>query len=351
MRYRDCIVIIGTLLGASGCEGYYGVPQASIVGIDHGVLHDPKEPLVVAFTRPVLSTSVKLEVAHSKLDQEGNLGDEDADPATMLDPIFAMDSANPAATKGGTFEWDADGTHLTIHPMTPFPLAQDLVLLLEPGVSSTDGHEYIRRVRIPFTYEVPLKCGMPNVFTSGLYFILIDTSEPVKVQVQLYAALKVDPVTGNVIGEYGNADRNPDPNRCGVSCASPKVCRLLPSPACADPSDKATTTDEFVDYVPNYTPPTGFEFRVKGCVDESTGPAIYVTQPFDLSVQSPPVSLSQASLTASFEPDKAGVLRGTGSVSARLFLGMTDSGMLSGVLRAQLVPAGKEPPGIHQPSD
>src|SRR6185369_1006475 len=103
------------------------------------------------------------------------------------------------------------------------------------------------------------------------------------------------------------ADRDQDPERCkpfGLSCKDTEACRTLPMPACVAPSEKAASTDEYPDYVTNYTPPKGFSFDVKGCVDGKSGDkTIFVNDPIDVVVQSPPVTLTQTVLTASFGKD------------------------------------------------
>jgi len=151
-----------------------------------------------------------------------------------------------------------------------------------------------------------------------------------------------------------NADRNRDPERCkafGLSCKDTEACRTLPMPACVQPSEKAVSTDEYPDYIPNYQPPTGFAFEVKGCVDGASGPkTVFVNVPVDVVVDSPKVSLTSTVLSASFAKDDKGVLRGDGAiVSDHVFLGKNDSGKAEGVITARAIPKGEEPKGLLGP--
>src|SRR5262249_25908425 len=145
---------------------------------------------------------------------EGNLADEDTDPATELTPLFAYDGSSPNDTTGGTLAWSKGNTLLTITQDVPFPPAEKLALLLEPGLSDPAGHQYIARERLPFNYDVKLSCAPAPDFPSGAYFFLIEVKKPIGVQVQLLAWIDVDPATGHFVGKFVNADRNMDPKPC-----------------------------------------------------------------------------------------------------------------------------------------
>jgi hypothetical protein len=336
------------------CEEYDGVPYGHIAGLDNGSLTDRTAPLVVAFDKPVLTASAKVEVVRLVLDQEGNLGDEDSDPNTSLDTLFAYDGSSTDDPTGGTASWSQDRTQLTITPAVGFPVAEKLAVLLEPGLSDDRGHAYIARERLPFSYEVKLSCAPSADFTSGAYFFLADVKKPIAVQVQLLAIIDVDPATGKFVGEFVNADRNKDPSRCapaGLSCNDTEACRTLPMPACVAPSEKAASPDEYPDFLPNYDPPTGFSFTVHGCVDgKSSDKTLFVNIPVDVHVQSPNVSLTSTILTASFAKDDKGVLRGDGAIAAdHVLLGTADSGKAEGVVSARSIPMGEEPKGLKGP--
>lgn len=338
----------------AGCETYEGVPYASIAGLQNGFLIDKDAPLVLDFTRKVDVSTVKVMVLRLETDEEGNLADEDADPETVLEPLFAFDGANPDATVGGAATFDAELQHLTIDPDLNFPLAEKLVVVLEPGLSDAEHeHEYIVREYLPFSYEVKLQCAPAPDFVSGAYYFLADVENPIAVQVQLLAWIDVDPGTGEFVGLFVNADRNKDPSRCepaGLSCDDTEACRTLPEPACVPPSEKAASTDEYPDYLPNYEPPTGYVFEVKGCVDGSGSKIVFQNVPVDVVVESPKVSLTATVLTASFEKDDAGVLRGAGSIAVEhVFLGTIDSGKADGTVSGRLIPTDEIPEGLKKP--
>jgi len=341
-----------TALLATGCEAYEGVPLATIAGAQEGVLTDPKASFTVIFDKPVQPETARLAVARLVVDAEGLLGDEDASDDTDLNPLFALDGTSEEQPLGGTYEWNETNTRLVIQPDLTFPIGEKLVLLLEPGLSDTSGHAYTTRERVPFSYEVKLNCAPSPIFKSGAYFFLADVTEPIAVQVQLLARLDVNPETGELTGEFVNADRNRDASRCtpfGLSCnEKEEACRTIPAPACVVPSEKASSVDEFPDYLPNYEPPVGFAFTVSGCVDgQSTDKTLFINIPVDVIVQSPPVSLKQTVMTASFAEDAEGILRGTGFIAAEhVQLGNIDSGKAEGVIHSRFIPEDQVPKGL-----
>lgn len=340
---------------SAGCEAYEGAPRAVLSGSENGVLSNVKKPLVVQFDKPVLPETLKLSVARLKVDGEGNLADEDSDDKSELEPLFAYDGAKPKDVLGGTIKFNEDNTRLAIDAEPDFPVAEKLVLLLEPGLSDTMGHEYIARERIPFSYKVDLNCSPSADFPSGAYFFVADVTAPIGVQVQLLAYIEVDAATGNLTGSFVNADRNPDASRCkdlGLSCTESEACRTLPDPACVPPSEKAITPDEYPDYLPNYTPPTGFAFDVKGCIDGSGDKIVFANVPVDVGAQTPPVKLVGTIVTASFAKDDKGALRGAGAIGAeKVLFGKVESdiGAAEGSVAAIAIPKGKEPPGLKKP--
>lgn len=344
-------------LPSLGCEAYDGVPHATIVGSQSGVLTDAKKPLQIRFDKAVEPSTLKLEIANLAVDQEGNLGDEDTDGMTELNALFAYDGAKPTEVVGGTLELSEGDTLVTIRPDNPFPVAEKLVLLLEPGLSDTAGHKYIVRDRMPFTYKVNLTCVPSADFHSGAYFFLADVTKPIGVQVQLLANIEVNPMTGELVGNFVNADRNRDVSRCtpfGLSCnEKTEACRTLPMPACVPPSEKAASPDEYPDYLPNYDPPAGFDFNVKGCIDGSGDKIVFVNVPVDVAVQSPQVKLKGTVVTATFTKDDKGVLRGQGSIAAEQVLfgpSETDTGKAEGTATARDIPPGEVPPGLKKPA-
>ena len=175
---------------------------------------------------------------------------------------------------------------------------------------------------------------------------------PLSVQIALYGVVSLDPTTGNFHSAFTKAWRNRDVTRCAPACPSSDVCRTLPGPpACVTPSTPAGSVDEFPDYAPNPDPPTGFSFDNTGCaVDVGAMTTTFATDPHDVQVTSPMVTLRNAALSASFVTDSSGVLRGTGSLVAdAVLLGTIDSGKGQGNLTAILLSADQTPSGLPQP--
>lgn len=339
-------------LSTTGCEMYDGVPVASIVGLENGVLFDNKAPLVVAFSEPIDPTTLRAKVAVFNTTIEGLLLDEDLDPVTQPQILISYDAG---LAEGGSASVSDDGLRLVLEPKLAFPVGQKLVLIIEPGLKDVEGDEYQVRERIPFSYTVELKCAPSEDFVTGAYFFIGDVTQPIGTQVQLLSWIEVNPETGEFVGAFVNADRNRDPARCkpfGLDCdAKTEACRTLPEPACVVPSEKAGSTDEYPDYLVNYTPPTGFSFTATGCVDgQSSDKTVFVNVPVDVTVQSPAVSLRGTVLTASFEKDANGVLRGTGGIVAdNVILGKVDSGTAEGTISARLIPPDEVPEDLKKP--
>ncbi len=347
-------ICAGAGLLAGGCEAYDGAPHAVIANSQKGILADRKVPLVVEFDKAVALDTVKLKVARLVVDAEGALGDEDGDDETVLDLLLDYDGSDPDEATGGTIEPSADGKRLTILPAVSLPVAEKLVVLLEPGLSDGHGHETIVRERLPFSFDVKLTCTPAPDFPSGAYFFLADVKQPIGVQVQLQAWIEVDQATGKFIGRFVNADRIRDPAKCeaaGLTCDSSEACRTLPAPACVAPSEKAASVDEYPDYLPNYQLPTGYAFDVRGCID-GTDPKkmVFVNIPVDVEVQSPHVILIATTLTSSFAMDDEGVLRGAGAIAAdQVLLGTADSGNAEGLISGRQIPTADIPEGLQKP--
>jgi len=278
---------------------------------------------------------------------EGNLGDEDTDDATDLDVLF--DHEGPDDDSKGTAEIASDGLSMTITPSADLPVGPPLVVLVEPGLASPKGLPTTVRRRIGFAYRFKLDCNAPvKAFDSGAYFFLADVKKPIATQVQLLAHIDLDAATGALVGAFAKASRSKDASRCpGLTCSSAEVCRTLPMPACVAPSERAGTVDEYPDYVPNTTPPTGFVFQAQGCAKDDGETTTFSTAPVDVVVQSPPVTLRNTVLTATFTRDANGGLRGSGSLVADdVILGTSSSGRGEGVISAVRIPDDQVPPGI-----
>ena len=115
------------------------------------------------------------------------------------------------------------------------------------------------------------------------------------------------------------------------------------------PSQKAGTSDEYSDYVPNAEPPTGYSFAVQGCaVDDGKGAGV-VTAPATMVVESPPVTINGLTMTAFFGPDEKGTVRATGSLTAdKIYLGgnVLGTGNGKGSMTATYIPDAQVPASV-----
>jgi hypothetical protein len=342
------LVALSVLVALAACEDYQPPPDVSVEGTTNGVLTDPRAPLFIDFGMPIDESSVNVEVAFYDVDADGNLPDERV-PAQPLRSIFKHDPSEGDFAVGATFE-DGD-TKLRLVPTGAMPVGPRLVLLVDPGLRSQSGRERHYRTRLPFSYEV--KCApiaRPTRFQSGVYFLLLQVEKPIGTQIQLFGAIDVDSATGAFVGQFTKARRNPDGKRCPTPCDSDDACRLVPSPQCVPPSTAAGTVDEYPDWIPNATPPTGFSFEVHGCAVDDGNATDVLTQPATMIVQQPAVTVQGLTMTATFAPGADGVLRATGSLTADdTFLGKGSLGPGSGTVTARPVPDDQVPPGVPKP--
>ena len=189
----------------------------------------------------------------------------------------------------------------------------------------------------------------PTTFQSGTYFLLLQVEKPIGTQIQLFGAIDVDRTSGAFIGQFTKAHRNPS-QTCPMPCGAADACRLLPAPACVPPSTAAGTVDEYPDWIPNSTPPTGFSFEVRGCVVDDGAAVDMLTQPATMIVEQPAVTVQGLTMTAQFAAAADGVVRATGSLVAdNVLLGKGALGPGSGTMTARRVPDGSVPPGVPQP--
>lgn len=332
----------------AACEDYRPPPEVSIEGMTNGVLTDPRAPLVIDFGMPIDESSVAAEVAFYDVDGDGNLPDERTPPQPLRD-VFKHDPVDGDFAVRSTFEDGASKVRLV--PTGAMPVGPKLVLLVDPGLRSQDGRERHYRTRMPFSYEVTCApAARPTAFQSGVYFLLLQVEKPIGTQIQLYGAIDVDRATGAFVGQFTKARRNPDGNRCPKPCDSVDACRLYPSPECVPPSTAAGTVDEFPDWVPNPTPPTGFSFEVHGCAVDDGNATDVLTQPATMIVQQPAVTVQGLTMSAQFAPGADGVVRATGNLTADdTYLGKASVGPGSGTMTARRVPDGQVPPGVPKP--
>lgn len=336
------LVLVVTL--AVACESYDPPPKAEILGLESGVLQDSRAPLVVFLGKPVDPDTLSVKVAIFETDPEGNLFDEDEDPETQLKVLVSRDPLDgDLAAKNELIENDSA---LVMKADAALPVGPKLVLIVEAGLKSKDGKENKIRQKIPFSYTVKCGAAKPTNLQAGVYFVLLDVQEPLGVQIQLYGALDVDPVSGALVGQFTNADRNTD-QKCPSACGSADVCRLLPAPECVAPSQRAGTADEWPDFVPNDTPPTGYTFAVQGCAVDDGNSTGVLTAPATMVVESPRVTVEALTMTASFTQDG----RGTGSLVAdTVRLGGNPLGAGRGSMTAVRIPDDRLPPNVPRPT-
>lgn len=339
------VLCAGVLIAA--CDSFHGPPVGTVVG--GPVLSDPAAPLVVHFSKPFKPETLKLQIVPYDVDNEGNLSDE-VDGGEDLRPYYShnVDPSMPDFLGTSTIGPDS----ITILP-TVFPVGRKLAVLVEPGLTSVDPEVATKvRDRILFSYEFRCSHKGTKLFTTGPYMFLIDVEAPIMgVQIQLFAQIKVDSSTGDFTGQFTNADRNRDISRCpSLPCKPEDACQTIPIAGCVPPSQKAGSVDEWPDYVPNVTPPTGYSFFVKGCA-EDIGDAVAIgIEPVDLVVQQPQVTVQQLVVLASFQKDAQGVLRASGTGTAPdTIIGTKPSGAAKATVHARSLPADKIPPGIPLP--
>jgi hypothetical protein len=322
------------------CETFHAPPSGTVVG--GPVLSDPALPLVIQFDRPFAPETLKLEVVPYDIDNEGNLADE-VDGGGDLHPYFTHDPSMD--DYAGTSQVGADS--FTIFPKA-FPVGQKLAVLVEPGLAATQTGVTTRvRDKLLFSYEFHCAHTGTQILTSGPYMFLIDVESPIGTQIQLFAQMRVDAATGDFIGQFTNADRNRDLSRCpGLPCKPEDACQTIPSPACVAPSVKAGSVDEWPDFIPNVTPPTGYSFTVHGCAQDMGDAVVIGTEPVDLVVQQPAVTAKGLVVLASFGRD----LRATGTgTAADILLGTKGFGAAKATVHARSLPADQIPPGIPFP--
>jgi hypothetical protein len=351
MRFVSFPVAVIAAGLCTGCS-YDAPPQPTLVDMVDGVLPDAAGPIVVGFHEPIDFKTLKLKIIRYETDVEGNLLDE-SDPPGALDVIFEH-SGVADSDVGGIGEIDASGTTYTINASTTPPVGPQLALVIEPGLADMEGNTWKVRKVIRFGYE--FSCGdepLPTAFPNGVHFMLAEIEAPISTQLQLLADIRVDPVSGLLVGQFTNADRDAsiDCSPHGLSCADTEVCRLLPAPECVEPSRRAGDIEEYPDWTHNAVPPTGYTFTAFGCiVDQEDGSFTFANSPVDVIVQSPPVTVKGIEINASFARDSLGVLRGSGSfTAAQVLLGPTPSGSGSGSVTFRLIPPEEVKPGVPEP--
>lgn len=359
------LALAAAIRAPASCQTYVAPPVATIVGLTNGVLSNPAAPLVLQFSKAIDPATLKLEVIKFDPDSEGQLPDETGDASVSLHPLFSHDGSGKSdagdagpdgVDVGGTGALDASHTVFTIKPLARLPVGPKLAVLIEPGLSDAahDGTAQTAvRKRLLFGYAFTCEGSGTKLVTSGAYFFLLDVQEPLGTQIKVLADLDVDGATGRFVGQFTFASRKTDPARCSPPCTLGNVCETIPSPSmCVVPSTRAGSADEWPDFYANSTPPVGFSFTVTGCAeDQPDGTATLGTQPANMVVQSPPVSVDGLVLLTSFTKSGGNVVA-TGTVTGdNIVFGSANLGSGHGDVLAQAIPASQAPPIPAPPAD
>lgn len=354
---RGYFFALAALIGAlavralPSCETYVPPPTATIEGLASGILANPLAPIVLKFTTPVEASTVSVVVAPFTIDAYGNLPDETGDGGS-LGVLVRHDARGDLHGKATL---SADGTTLTLTPSPVgwLPTGPSLVLLVNPGLTSkTTGAVLHYRERIPFSY--PASCGKAGAttFRSGDYFFLLTVSTPLPIVLKTFAAIDVNPLTGEFYGQFTAALRNSDPNRCQPPCSGGDVCERVPAEKCVAMSDPPVSVEEYPDYVAKATAPNGYTFEMHGCAsaEGDAGAVNILTSPGELNVPSPAVSIQGLTFTAQFAPVDGGAVLASGSLTAtKTYLGASALGAGAGTLQAISIPDGGAPANLPQP--
>jgi hypothetical protein len=345
--------IVMGMAAVSSCQTYEPPPTATLQNLTNGILKNSLAPLVLHFNTPVDPSTVSVEVAPFDIDSYGNLPDETQDGGT-LDVLLRH---TPSADTNVKATFSSDHLSLTLVPMPPelLPIGPSLVVLVEPGLTSTaTATELHYRQRIPFSYAV--ECGQAHAtkFKSGPYFFLLQVNKPLGVELKVFAAIDVNAVSGAFVGQFTAALRNSDPSRCHPACTGGEVCQLIPNEQCVEMSAPPTSVFEWSDFVPKTDAPNGYTFEMHGCaVDEGDQGAVNIlTAPGELKVTSPNVTIEGLKFTAQFVPVKGGLVQASGSLTAtKTLLGAANLGPGAGTLTALSIPEAGAPtlpqPGIE----
>jgi hypothetical protein len=338
-------------LSVPSCQTYKPPPTAEIVGLSNGILKDPLAPIVVKFSTPVDPKTVSVEIAPFNIDAYGNLPDEVPDGGSL----GAVLVHTPSSDTHTSSSWSADGTTLTLTPMPKawLPIGPSLVMLILPGAtSSTTGTVLHYRERLPFSY--PAQCGTPQAthFQSGAYFLLLQVSEPLGVELKVFGAIDVNPQSGAFYGQFTAALRNSDGTRCSPACTGTTgFCETIPSEMCVTMSTPPVSVFEYPDFVPQVAAPNGYTFEMHGCATNQgdSGAVTILTAPGELNVTVPAVSIKGLTFTAQFVPVDGGAEMASGSLTATdTYLGMNELGPGAGTLTALSIPDAQAPANLPQ---
>lgn len=273
-----------------GCETFDPPPDVKIIGSDNGIMSTaPADPLVLEVSEAFVRSTLRLKIVPAILDGEKSLLDETKPPDLEQFReriIAAYDGAredDEEATFGAKVE--IQGRRITVTPDKAFGSSLPYLVLVEPGLEDLDGHATVPRDRLPFTFVLP--GGGPNSLPSGYFYWLLNV-DFLSTQIQTYAYMEVDPVTGAWRSKFTNGNRlsvlNTRPG-CPSCDGDTPICALVPNARCVKPSEKQVAIEEFVDFLPEPDPPDGYVFTADGFVrDEADGSIGLGTAPFLIDV-------------------------------------------------------------------
>lgn len=343
------LVPLALCLALTACEPYEAPATATLAGLTDGLLDSRESTLTVRFDRPVRWETLRLEVVPFQVDEKGNLPDETPtaeEEGTTLTPLLSFDG--PTDTRGATFTPSDDGTTLTIAPRSKLPVGPKLALLVYAGLTSQDGTVLTYRRRLPFAFKFECTGTRGSgELPSGPYFFLLNVEKPTATQVKLFGRIRFDETTGRFSGIFTNAARNRDPSRCPTPCASTEACQLVPSPSCVAPSLRAGSADEWSDFLPNATPPTGFQLNIQGCAEANDdGTVNFATVPTELAVEQPPVRVQALVVSSAFKKE-GDLWKASGGITGdNVIFGNTSLGAGQGTVLASSIPASIDLPGL-----
>ncbi len=336
------------LHAVGACAPYASPPAATIEGLTDGLLDSKSANLSIRFDKAIRWETLRLEIVPFVVDGAGNLADEGptAEADAAISPLLAYDTGD---ARGAIFTPSEDGRSLLIAPKAHLPVGPKLALLLYAGLTTTDGIVLTYRSRVPFSYKFECTgAAGPGAFKSGAYFFLLNVDKPTATQVKLFGRLRIDEATGRFMGTFTNAGRNRDPNRCPTPCANTEACQLHPQTACVAPSLRAGSAEEWGDFLPNPTPPTGFSLDIRGCAEaREDGTIAFATVPADLVLEQPPVKVQGLVVSAAFEKRADGAWTATGGITGdNVVFGNTNLGPGQGTVLVASVPASVNLPGL-----
>jgi hypothetical protein len=173
----------------------------------------------------------------------------------------------------------------------------------------------------------------PALDVGGRHFVLWDLSAPVATQLQLFLGIDTSEAP-EVRIDLSNADRI-DASGCSEDCSASEVCAAVRD-ECLAPSEAALDTGEASDFGPNPDPPTGYTAEARGCLEADGDDVRLRVDPFTISVDSPPVMVTDIAFDLVFTLAPDGLLESTGTgTTGEVVLGETPSGGGSGTLRGR----------------